>query len=556
MYRLLLVDDEAEILDWLFELFQDVQDIELDVCRALSGYEALDILERTKIDVILSDIRMPGLNGLQLMEKVRGRWPQCRIIFLTGYSDFDSIYTAVQAEGVSYLLKTEEDERIVYAVRHAVQELERGARDRELQQRMEEYLAAMLPYQQRDYVRRLVRDAEEGPQATQEALDELSLELCRDAPLYAAAASFDRAVKAGPPLATARPTLSLRMRADELFGPSFVQVCAIQLVDADAVWLLQPREEGEPGEAGARLGGVLEALQDFSRENLGLTLSAAYWSGPVAWDQLVEVFQWLSALLGAGENIGMELLLNERSFSATRENRRDYLCLPVDWSRMDVALERGNTNAFMQVLTAAATALRGRAKEDPVAQEIYYRCAATLLGQINRRLGADVDAVPGASKLLRAGDHGNWDAAADYLLSMGKALFNLQRGVQQKTVHESVERIKEYIRAHLGEDLSLVRLAELFYFNPSYLSRLFKQATGRNLIDYITQLRVERAQTMLLDHRRRIGDIATALGFESQHYFARFFKKATGMAPQEYREHLLRSAAIMDNSHNKESHNM
>ena len=71
MYRLLLVDDEKEVTDWLYNLFQETPAMELDVYKALSGYEALDILGRTKIDVVITDIKMPGLSGFQLLEKIR-----------------------------------------------------------------------------------------------------------------------------------------------------------------------------------------------------------------------------------------------------------------------------------------------------------------------------------------------------------------------------------------------------------------------------------------------------------------------------------------------------
>jgi two-component system response regulator YesN len=84
-----------------------------------------------------------------------------------------------------------------------------------------------------------------------------------------------------------------------------------------------------------------------------------------------------------------------------------------------------------------------------------------------------------------------------------------------------------------------VRLAEMSFFNPSYLSRLFKQATGQNLTDYIAALRIERAKAMLAGHGR-ISDISAALGYESQHYFSRFFKKYTGFTPQDYRETLIK----------------
>ena len=92
---------------------------------------------------------------------------------------------------------------------------------------------------------------------------------------------------------------------------------------------------------------------------------------------------------------------------------------------------------------------------------------------------------------------------------------------------------------HLADDLSLIRLGELSFFNPSYLSRLFKQKTGQNLSDFISGLKMEQAMLFLRDNSLKISDVANRLGFESQHYFSRFFKKNTGRTPQEYREQLM-----------------
>ena len=537
MYRLLLVDDEVEIVDWLYELFQEVADLELDVYKALSGHEALDILGRTKIDVVVSDIRMPGINGLQLMEKIRSRWPLCRVIFLTGYTDFDSVYTAIQADGVSYLLKTEEDERIVDAVRRAIDELAHSARTRELLEHVDEYLAAMLPYRQKEYVSLLVQDAQEGARAVQPALDELHLDLRREAPLYLAVARFDGAGPTQAPLGDAKAVLALYLRAGELLETSFAQVCALQTAGVDALWLVQPRSAQE--NCGVLLGGLLESLQDHCRQSLGCTLSAAYWSEPVGWDCLYGTFGRLRALLGATGGVSPELLLNERSFLPAPA--AGAACAASMWRQMDSALERADTELFLKVLGQAASVLRAQSdRSSSLGQETYYRCATVLLGQINRRHGGDLNAIPGAARLLRADEHESWAAAGEYLVAMGTALFRLQRGMQESSIRESVERIQLYIREHLGEDLSLMRLSEVFYFNPSYLSRLFKQSTGQNLTETIARLRLERAQELLMDRKLKIADITAAVGFDSQHYFSRFFKKHTGVTPQEYRESGLR----------------
>lgn len=100
MYRLLIVDDESHVVDWLYELFRDIDHIEFDIYRAYSASSALLLMEKAKIDIVITDINMPRMNGLQLVEKIKTEWPECRVIFLTGYNEFEYAHKAIQNDAV------------------------------------------------------------------------------------------------------------------------------------------------------------------------------------------------------------------------------------------------------------------------------------------------------------------------------------------------------------------------------------------------------------------------------------------------------------------------
>lgn len=81
MLRLLIVDNEEIIVNHLFEVFRGMEHLGLDVYKAYSGEEAIEWLHRTRMDIVLTDIDMPNINGLQLMDEIFKQWPQCKIIF-------------------------------------------------------------------------------------------------------------------------------------------------------------------------------------------------------------------------------------------------------------------------------------------------------------------------------------------------------------------------------------------------------------------------------------------------------------------------------------------
>ena len=123
MYRMLIVDDEPAIVDGLTELFSECG-MDLDVWKATSAEEALAIVRKMRVDVVLSDIRMPEKNGLQLIDEIIAYWPSCKVIFLTGYSEFEYAYAAFQKNVENYILKHEDDATLLAAVQAVVDKLD------------------------------------------------------------------------------------------------------------------------------------------------------------------------------------------------------------------------------------------------------------------------------------------------------------------------------------------------------------------------------------------------------------------------------------------------
>lgn len=99
-----------------------------------------------------------------------------------------------------------------------------------------------------------------------------------------------------------------------------------------------------------------------------------------------------------------------------------------------------------------------------------------------------------------------------------------------------IEKVKQFISSHLNEDISLNAIAKGLNVNPSYLSRIFKQREGINIIDYIHSERIKEAQRLLLDENYKISTIAFTVGFGSIQHFNRVFKKLQGCSPREYRK--------------------
>lgn len=134
--------------------------------------------------------------------------------------------------------------------------------------------------------------------------------------------------------------------------------------------------------------------------------------------------------------------------------------------------------------------------------------------------------------LLREADIAWPDAA----LRLAQQLFDAREQSRQQAVSWQVQQVNRYIEEHLSEDLTLTTLAKHIHYNPSYLSRIYKQQTGATLINYINTTRIRHACKLLEESSLRVNQIAEQCGICSTKYFNEAFRKAMGVTPMEYRK--------------------
>src|SRR5690606_35284743 len=120
--------------------------------------------------------------------------------------------------------------------------------------------------------------------------------------------------------------------------------------------------------------------------------------------------------------------------------------------------------------------------------------------------------------------------------NLAARLFRSMSSENEQASHEVVHMIHEYIDAHLHGDLSLNRLAGLVYLTPFYVSRLYKQITQQSISEYIDDKRLAKAKQLLSETPLKIHEVGIQIGYDSPAYFTRFFKKMSGLTPQEYRD--------------------
>lgn len=562
MYRLLIVDDEEIIVNGLYEIFCSLKELDLDVYKAYSGEEAIDWLRRTRIDIVLSDINMPEIDGLQLLEEIQRSWPQCKVVFLTGHSEFSYVYTAIQKPGVKYILKTEEYEKIISSVEESIEEIRRDIKTEDMISKAKEQMNMARDLFQRDFFTHLL-NGDINVSSNDKQLEELETTMKSDWPVYLVLGHIDNLPK----------NLSYRSSLEQIYSvrqimsrylTAYVNSTIVLSENYQYVIFIQPRESlfadfaPEDTEAYYRktssfIRGTLESIQRTCLEKLELSISFAVSGIARGWTDISQAYKSLVQLINFRIGDGLDSILiddavggnaiskdsGDKNMSHNEETEAlEHQLRHRNLNVLERYLESGQQDEYFQLLKTIIDPLKViESKNNPVAMEAYFTVSLTIQSIVNRwKLTEKAAFHIGQNKLMRTDFFETWSEAVSYLWDFSKLLFELQEEEKNKRADNTILFLQQFIEEHLDEDLSLVKLAEQVYLNPSYLSRLYKQFTGNNLSEFIDSARARRAKKLLMDNQIRIHEVACMVGYETAASFSRFFKKVAGISPQEFRE--------------------
>ena len=138
-FQVLIVDDEPNVADSIALLLESGSQYDLELHTAYRAPQALEIMQRIRIDLLITDIQMPGMNGLALIREARKLWPDCAAVILSAYSDFEYAYEAISQQVAGYILKTEEESAILSRLYEAIARLEERLNHREWLNKTEEW---------------------------------------------------------------------------------------------------------------------------------------------------------------------------------------------------------------------------------------------------------------------------------------------------------------------------------------------------------------------------------------------------------------------------------
>ncbi len=527
MYRILIVDDEEMIVNSLASYMDDRFDAE--IFRAYSAITAMEYLRQMRFHVVITDISMPAVSGLELLDFIKKYWPECRVIILTAYSSFQYAYDTLRHDGVDYLLKLEDYCTIGQTVQKDLKLIEEEQQKELFYTSLDQKISLLTPYIKSGTLDKLLRF---GTGLEQEALDALEIPLLLRRPMLPVMGLLTQ------PEGESRqgPFSAFLNHIQKAMAARNINV-VFHSMDGYHIWLLQQdsgsghqTEEDAAAYIREIFGELTEKISRQDSESLALVISSRFVDIPA----LRELYRKGILLLeGFRGESGMRLIQGQNPDEQLQ--KEDYPG-SEDLGILLALVKSGNREALLSILSREMAFLEQiedlrqalplpavAAMEMLLAQARQLCGTAREYGYLIRNLYLSVQPISGAA----------WLNEAIILL---KDLMDSRVKMKSTNAAGLISRINTYIDSHYMEDLTLTSLANMFNYNPSYLSRLYKEQSRISLVAYINEQRINKAKLLLEGSSLKINDISAQVGFYSTKNFNQVFKKQTGITAHSYRQ--------------------
>lgn len=535
--QLMLVDDEPMILKSMVQNDWASAGVE-HVYPAASGLEAAELLKHHPVDIVVTDIRMPGMDGLALCKHVQEHYPRTRCVLLSGFGEFEYARQAIEHRTVGYLLKPVKDDELLAEVKRVAAGIRREWEQIASHERARRTLHLHMPMLRSGFLNDLLSGQLPETGALAERLKEYQVLFQAGDSVLLVMVRPEKAFGSGEEPDALLFEYAVRNIAAEILEPD----CDVwHSRDAYGYLVFALRSRKQPQEMGEM---DVKALHTQAHE-LQLKVSgllkgqvSLLLSEPLQFPrELAQVYRKLL-------NEFRKIPRSEQEFLALAGSNRTVdrtltsLYAPPAFLRL---MEGGRWDEVRSKLAAIVREMEEKLldSEEHLA-ELYHTLVSAFLAIAHQQGKTLMEATAGkgelgeSARIMRsAGTIADW---AEGILS---CLAQSENAEYNDHKRQLLARIHRFIEENLARDVSLQSIADHVKLHAVYLSSMYKQETGENLSDYIMRYRMEQAAVLLRSTEFRIYELAARLGFQNPPYFSKLFKNYYGITPQEYRERLL-----------------
>lgn len=532
--KALIVDDEKHVREAI-QLLADWSSHGItEVVEASDGEEAVEIIRQQSPQIVMTDMRMPRKDGAELLTWLQSHTPDIKVLVISGYDDFDLVRHAIRHGGMDYILKPVEPGALNEALGKAAAAWQSEEDHRQQVNRMNIQMNQMKPL----YDDRLLTDLVSGHRNNEMFLTELQERslIPRTATRFAVAVLSDAQFDKGLPLKfhNRRHLLSFALIniCSELLRGKGIAIRNINKADEIVVlyW-----DESVP------LSSVIYQINDgiydtlHRRVHFGLSQPRqGITEIPRAYAEAVNRL-WNRNLLGNPSYLheaGTSDTPRIQSLRNTAQEEKFRLAaLSGSAEQMEAEADHWITEVFSSGFLSPEQLVRWNDEWEWM-QDHWAEPDLSSAQKTVEEYEAQISSSP-----LPLNEFGllSRDSWRDQIVSRLHAASRVLTQMHAKENH-AVHDIARFLEQHYSEEISLQDIASRFFLSREYISRKFKQEFGVTLMDYLIDIRIEKAKLLLMNPHLRITHVAEMVGYQDEKYFSKVFKKLEGRTPNEYRK--------------------
>lgn len=533
MYKVFLVEDEITIREgiknkirWEDEGFKIVGD-ESD------GELAYPLIIKEQPDILITDIRMPFMDGLELCKLLRKDMPQLKIIIVSGYSDFGYAQQAIDIGVNEYLLKPITSTKLLAAVKNAASAIEKERREKQILEQYQQLVYEKQGEKRKEFFNALISKKMSLSQIVEQE-KELGINMV--------ASVFCIIL------------FQFRMQEDMYEYSNEIVQCEIKMMDILGKYSnVKVFERDIDGWAFILLGEDEKQIRDLTDELCNLLIRICdnkvhYFGGigrPV--HRIRDLQQSYRDANSAFSLRYFDITDQFLSYNDVRDikaqivnrvNVSEMNLENLDRKLLEDFLKRGTVNDIDEFVDSYFDGFGTKAMNSALFRQYIIMDVYSVITKFLKSLNCPKEKTDGFIKSMNIASEQLYrlsDCSKFYRTILKKAI-DIRNKSSLKRYAGLIEQAKEYMHQNYAmSDLSLDKVASTVNVSPNYFSTLFNQETGMTFIEYLTNIRMEKAKDYLRCSANKITEIGYLVGYQDSHYFSYIFKKTQNCTPSEYR---------------------
>ncbi|WP_320915040.1 response regulator transcription factor [Enterocloster bolteae] len=548
MYRVMIVDDEPLILAGIASLL-DWNEYGCEISgKAANGQQALKLMEEQKPDIVITDIKMPGMDGIGFMKAVKERgWDDVIFILLTNLEEFSLARQALSLGAVEYLVKMElTEEKLADSLRLAMER-------REMKRKAEAAGTAVTVSREeavRGYIEKLLTDggtfsggASSGNAGEASAQNQgEGYDSCLRRPVLAII-SFNYGYEGFSSDFTREDQKKVISFAENIIEQMvkgyFDHSCLVRRELNSLVLVMSTDGIEDYREQIRSLGEkIISVVKDYFEVSVSVAVSSRK-------ESLGEFGALLYEAMSATNHyfyhsLDPVVFYSEECETSARHTGSFHIgFLKKDLSQ---AVALNDSGRLEEILDQVACLLR---EHNPSRQQAVNDCANLyfFLSSFFED-GEEPDFPYEVNIMEKLGRLGTLGQIIQWINWFKEAVSRILERRRDTRVDKIAEMVREYVMEHYKERITLGQAAEALNISQGYLSTAFKKQSGESFTNYVSAIKIEKAKELIASHQYMMYEVSDLLGFDTPFYFSKVFKKVTGMSPKEYEAQCLKQKKL------------